>query len=632
MRKILSCIHSFFTRPAQNGHALLYHGAAATILVLLYGAIAERSSFRLLPFCVSWLSLFLLLTAFDLLFSRVWRQRILSLRFSLSSLLPTFALGIDAFHYGFFKAHVDSFALGTAYEALRSGELHFETWWGTCALLLIASWLIFSQLLVRLICLLPPITTPRPHVLGGIACLLALLVTTQSLVPRLQDQLDGVLPPVLSWTWLVSEKSLATYQPPHSATEQFDIQSERTQFHLLERKRKELLAQHLAPALTPHIVLIHIESLRADMLTPEYMPFLSRFRQQCLAAHRCVSPSHMFSTGNNTGLGVFGMLTGLSGYYYHIAKRQISPPLPVQLLRQLGYRISFFRVTDWGYDDLYPMFFAQVVDRVYDKLAGRSDELWRVEQTMTTDYLRQRRSWKADERHFDYLTWYVTHYNYVYAPEFEIFKPVLAPDFVLDSRHFSHLRQMADRIKNRYLNSVRFADHELETFFSQLRATGALENTIVVITGDHGEEFWEQGRFGHTFGLNNEQTKVAFLMHFPASVHSEYDYASLTDVMPTIFDYMGLAARQDEYMTGKSLLRFDPQRNWTLTSMGIVLGQVAYTHMVIGEGFKIRFRNEGVPTPQQVTDLDDHELPTFDSGSVFSLLERARLAKTLPMP
>ena len=71
-------------------------------------------------------------------------------------------------------------------------------------------------------------------------------------------------------------------------------------------------------------------------------------------------------------------------------------------------------------------------------------------------------------------------------------------------------------------------DAELGRFLRELRTSGILEDTWVVITSDHGEEFGEHGIFGHGASLYNQVTHVPLiLIPPPGSGSSEDRYAEL---------------------------------------------------------------------------------------------------------
>lgn len=62
-------------------------------------------------------------------------------------------------------------------------------------------------------------------------------------------------------------------------------------------------------------------------------------------------------------------------------------------------------------------------------------------------------------------------------------------------------------IKNRYINSCHHLDSQLGRIIHYLESNQLLEKTIVIITGDHGEEFMEKGHWGHNSAYTEEQIR-----------------------------------------------------------------------------------------------------------------------------
>lgn len=94
---------------------------------------------------------------------------------------------------------------------------------------------------------------------------------------------------------------------------------------------------------------------------------------------------------------------------------------------------------------------------------------------------------------------------------------------------------------NRYDNGVLQADNYIKEIFKSLSDKGYLENSIVVITGDHGEALGERGKFGHSRNIYTDQILTPILFYDPENVdYRNTSYASLVDIAPTIIDRLGL--------------------------------------------------------------------------------------------
>lgn len=99
------------------------------------------------------------------------------------------------------------------------------------------------------------------------------------------------------------------------------------------------------------------------------------------------------------------------------------------------------------------------------------------------------------------------------------------------------------RYSDVYDNSIHWTDGVLEILFAHLAALGHREDTLVVITSDHGEAFGERGFEGHARKVYRETTEVPFLISFPFRLEPGVVVESRTsniDVWPTVLDLIGL--------------------------------------------------------------------------------------------
>ncbi len=106
-----------------------------------------------------------------------------------------------------------------------------------------------------------------------------------------------------------------------------------------------------------------------------------------------------------------------------------------------------------------------------------------------------------------------------------------------------------------YDGSIRAMDAEIGRLIERLGALGLDRRTLVVFTGDHGEEFLEHGRTFHGQSVYGELTNVPLLMWGPGTVPAGGvvgDVVEIIDVMPTLLEIAGLA--QPEGLQGRSFL------------------------------------------------------------------------------
>ncbi len=88
-----------------------------------------------------------------------------------------------------------------------------------------------------------------------------------------------------------------------------------------------------------------------------------------------------------------------------------------------------------------------------------------------------------------------------------------------------------------YDASILYQDGLLNQLFEGLRAQGLMEDTLVIVTADHGEEFNEQGRFGHQLSLSDRLLHVPLILRYPSMLPARariLEPVSLVDVFPTV--------------------------------------------------------------------------------------------------
>ncbi|OYR68908.1 hypothetical protein DJ79_04615 [Halorubrum ezzemoulense] len=92
-----------------------------------------------------------------------------------------------------------------------------------------------------------------------------------------------------------------------------------------------------------------------------------------------------------------------------------------------------------------------------------------------------------------------------------------------------------------YDGEIRYTDAQIRRVVEVLEANGLLEDTIVILTADHGEAFGEHGQFGHHPELYDELLKVPLLVYGPdVSPRRVSQQVSLIDLGPTIYDLVGI--------------------------------------------------------------------------------------------
>ena len=98
----------------------------------------------------------------------------------------------------------------------------------------------------------------------------------------------------------------------------------------------------------------------------------------------------------------------------------------------------------------------------------------------------------------------------------------------------------------------------LGEFVNDLKALGLYDQSIIVLTSDHGDSLGEEGRMGHAYSLHPEIVRVPLIVHVPPAMRSQWSWddqraAFTTDVTPTLYRLLGHDTQAPAEFFGESL-------------------------------------------------------------------------------
>ena len=256
----------------------------------------------------------------------------------------------------------------------------------------------------------------------------------------------------------------------------------------------------------PNVLVVVIDSLRADMLAPEIMPHLSEFARGARTFRDHVS------SGNATRFGLFGLIYGLHGSYWTPMCDEHRSPVLVDALLARGYEVRVLTSASMTFPEFRSNAWVRVEDTVEDRLpstrpGGRDDgTVERFEQ-----WLGER---DASRPFFAFLLLDAPHQAYAFPEDCAVFRPYT------DEIAYSQIDSDATpeeraALFNRYKNAVHYADQCTGRILDALGQRGLAQDTLIAVTGDHGEEFCESGVWGHTSNFTRAQTHVPFVLAGP---------------------------------------------------------------------------------------------------------------------
>jgi arylsulfatase A-like enzyme len=169
-----------------------------------------------------------------------------------------------------------------------------------------------------------------------------------------------------------------------------------------------------------------------------------------------------------------------------------------------------------------------------------------------------------------------------------------------------------------YDSNVSFQDQLLGRLVAQLDEWGIADDTLLVVTADHGDELWEDGRVGHGGSLHETLVHVPLLAVYPPAFPpgTVAEEVELVDVLPTLVDALGLSAPEDAQGASLVPLAQGVGRGYP---RGAVASQFESAFALRLFGWKARVGASGVPA---LYHLDDDPLERKDLAAARPLERR----------
>lgn len=343
---------------------------------------------------------------------------------------------------------------------------------------------------------------------------------------------------------------------------------------LVLRERRAEAAMPAPPAGAPNVLFIILDTVRAMSLDlygypRETMPNLTRFAQRGVAFEMGIVP------GTWTVPSHASMFSGhwpneLTSWWSSAEKQ---PPFPTlaETLRAQGYRTGGF-IGNWfhigwesGMNDGF-IHYSDIDHSPAHVLRASASVRWlttrrwfkrvvglyetfgrRYAPSVNASALR----WIGDDHerpYFAFINYFDAHSPYLPKAPFDTLfgesgaarEPIVIEEL---NRVVQPGPEVVQAEIDAYDGGLAALDAHLGRLLDELERRGALENTLVIIGSDHGEELGDHGRWGHAYSLHSEIVHVPLVVvgpGVPAGVRVS-EPASLRNIPATIADLAGLA-------------------------------------------------------------------------------------------
>lgn len=305
-----------------------------------------------------------------------------------------------------------------------------------------------------------------------------------------------------------------------------------------------------------NIVFLYIDSMRHDVFNAKNTPNLWKFSQ---TKDTSIFENY-FSGGNCTRTGVFSAFYGIPGKYWSAALSSNTPAALITAMKQRDFAIGTFASTTLTNPEFNATIFAGVNNL---RINPRGGSVFERDQVSVDDFIAWQRGLPKEKPFFSFIFLDTVHACNVPEDEkFHVFKPFW------QSVNQLELNSNTDPIPyfNRYRNSAYWIDTQIGRVISHLEKENLLDNTIVVVSSDHGDEFNDNGLnyWGHNGNYTAAQIQVSLVVHWPGKkARVVKDITSSADLTATLLpEALGCTNAVTDYSTGELLWSEKRTKNW----------------------------------------------------------------------
>lgn len=300
------------------------------------------------------------------------------------------------------------------------------------------------------------------------------------------------------------------------------------------------------PAKEPlNFVMIVIDTWRSDQVNSEITPTINDFSKKS-----SYFTKH-FSGGNSTGPGIFSLFYALPVSYWTSMEKQKQGPLLLDEMMKQGYQMGIFGSATLK----LPPFNKTVFNSIKNlKLDTPGETPYDRDRAITKEFKEFIADAVKNSKPFYSFLFYDGAHSYcAYNEDLSPLKPA-----VKDCNRMK-LTKMSNPTPyfNRYKNALMLMDQEVKQVLQTLKEHNLLKNTVVMLTGDHGEEFNDnhQGFWGHASNFTHYQTQTPLIIYWPDEKPQTYTHlTSHFDIAPTLLsELLGCKESSTNLSLGKNL-------------------------------------------------------------------------------
>lgn len=296
-----------------------------------------------------------------------------------------------------------------------------------------------------------------------------------------------------------------------------------------------------APGERKNVLMLLIDGMRADSMRAQWAPNIHAFGRS-----GTVFENH-YSGGNSSRKGVFSLFYGLPATYWSDFNALQRAPVLMQQFKGQNYEFGIFASKPlYRPTNLDRTVFANIRDLPQ---APQYEDDYRRDQEITRRWIRWLNNRSGEEPFFGFMFYDALNFR-VYPPDYP--RAASVPE---------DAGKMAQRRAN-YRTSLHFVDSLVGRVLDDLKRRDLLDETVVMISADHGQSFNDTGLgfVGYGSSFSDYQLRVPMVVHWPGRDPGRITSRTAhRDVPPTLLtDLLSCSNPPRDYSTGDGLFSGKP--------------------------------------------------------------------------
>lgn len=287
-------------------------------------------------------------------------------------------------------------------------------------------------------------------------------------------------------------------------------------------REKLIFSEQPTSSVNDNVLIINIESLRADMLTPQNMPNLQVLSEQG------INFKNHFSGANNSQQGVFSLFYSLPNSYWNAITENHIAPVFMNKISAQNRAIGLFSSIGFVHPEFLQSAFSQLKttsDVYYSKAENNNQVVQQWGKWIATQNINK--------------PWF----SYIYLEQ--------QNEHLFIQPGKNSIPEQTERLAL-YQSQVATIDNQIQQLLENLKKQKQYQNTIIVITGTHGQSFKDQNTNDALISGANVPMVLILPGKGPRNI---YKMTSHVDIMPTLMqEIFGVKNASNQYSSGQHLL------------------------------------------------------------------------------